>query len=122
LLETSTASILENPIQAAQDLASRLNAITVLKGATTVIAHPDEPHEVAISTSGHSGMASGGSGDVLAGLLGAWLCGAEKPYERTAAGVYLHGKAGELAAERYGNGLIASDLVENFSTAWRSLT
>ena len=76
---------------------------------------------LSVSSSGHPGMAVGGAGDVLAGLIGAWLAGAVDTSLRTAAAVYVHGLAGEVAAERYGAGLVAGDLVESLPQAWSRL-
>lgn len=120
LLIKSTAEINENPIESARALALKTNAVVVLKGATTVIA--DANKRVFVSTRGHAGMATGGTGDVLAGLIGAFLAHAEDLTLRTCAAVYLHGLAGERAAEHYGNGLIASDLSEQIAKVWLELS
>jgi len=119
LLELPTTVILDDPLTAARTLAGSWKAITVLKGATTVIASPEG--SVAVSTRGHPGMATGGVGDVLAGLLGSWSTGATNLFERTAAAVFLHGLAGEIAAERQGLGLLASDLIAALPAALATL-
>jgi hypothetical protein len=75
---------------------------------------------VAVSPSGNAGMASGGTGDVLAGLLGAWL-DEDRLFERASAAVYAHGLAGDLAHQTQGDGLIAGDLIERFPRAWLEL-
>ena len=124
LLGTSSKDILAAPIERAQDIAKTLNAITVLKGAATVIAAPNG--RTAISSRGHPGMAAGGAGDVLSGVLGAFSASAKLQdtplFERVAAGVYMHGAAGESAAEEHGYGLVASDIAEHLSAVWRRLT
>ena len=81
----------------------------VLKGANTVIASPDGSAAVALFE--NPAMASGGTGDVLAGTIGALLAQGLVPYDAARLGVYLHGQAGELVRERLGDaGLLASDL------------
>jgi ADP-dependent NAD(P)H-hydrate dehydratase / NAD(P)H-hydrate epimerase len=119
LLRVSSPEVAQEPLESAKALAEKCNAVVVLKGATTIIAAPDK--RVALSTRGHPGMATGGSGDVLAGCLGAFCAGATDLFEQTAATVYLHGAAGEMAAKVYGNGLVASDLIEMFPRVWRGL-
>lgn len=122
LLGTSTAVVTDDPLAAANDLAARYGAVVVLKGATTVIAAPDG--RLAVSERGHPGMAAGGTGDVLAGVLGAVLApagGREEAFERACAAVWLHGVAGEVAARRHGIGLVASDVAEGLPDALAGL-
>ena len=120
LLGGSAGDIQADPIGSAQELARRSRAVTVLKGATTTIAAPDG--RVAVSTKSHPGMATGGAGDVLSGILGAWLAGADDLFGRACAAVFVHGLAGKRAAERYGDGLVATDLVEAFPKVWLELS
>lgn len=123
LLGESSDMIASDPVAAAQRLAEQFGAITVLKGAASLITNPGG--RVSLSPRGHPGMATGGAGDVLAGLLGAWIANAEDMatlFERTAAAVYVHGAAGERAAKRLGNGLVASDVLEAFAPCWLELT
>ena len=90
----------------------------VLKGAGTVIAEPDGM--AFINTTGTPGMATGGTGDVLSGMIGALLARERNQIPWWIAGfaVYLHGRAGELAAERLGEAsMIASDLVDSIPDA-----
>src|SRR5699024_10063029 len=97
-----------DPLEAAAQLAGELGAITVLKGPATVIAGTDG--ELAGSDRGHPALATGGTGDVLAGVCGAVLArtpAAETAFGTVCAAVFLHGRAGELAAERNGPGLVA---------------
>jgi len=114
LLAHSTGDVLDDPLAAAAALAERYAAVAVLKGASTVVAAPDG--RLAVSTRGHPGMATGGTGDVLAGLLGALLTGGD-PFERACVGVFLHGRAGERAAAERGAGLVANDVVEALTEA-----
>src|SRR5690606_11076774 len=106
----------------ARQLAALSGAVVVLKGSTSVIAQPGG--EVAVSCRGHPGMAAGGTGDVLAGLIGAPGATAESQqelFERTCRAVFVHGTAGEMAANRAGNALIASDLVDELGPALLAL-
>ena len=122
LLDLSASDILGDPVQAAQTLAEKGNAVALLKGASTVIALPGG--RAAVTTRGHPGMATGGSGDVLSGLLGAWCAGAETLedlFERTCAAAFAHGVAGERAARRWGDGLVATDLTAHFADVWQDL-
>ena len=119
LLDTATAEVKKDPLSAAKMLAQRAGAVALVKGSTTVIAAPDG--RVLVNSGGHPGMATGGTGDVLAGFLGAWCQDGESLFERAGAAVWVHARAGQLAAERYGNGLIASDVIENLPKAWQDL-
>ncbi|MDQ3396228.1 MAG: NAD(P)H-hydrate dehydratase [Deinococcota bacterium] len=118
LLGWPAKRIQTEPLEAARALSQKSGAVVVLKGKATVIAAADG--RVAVSTRGHAGMATGGSGDVLSGFLGAWLDG-DRLFERCCAAVFTHGLAGELAAEAYGDGLIAGDLIDAFPKAWLAL-
>ena len=119
LLGTSSEQIGEKPLETARTLADTFGAVAVLKGATTVVAEPGG--RVLVSAIGHPGMATGGAGDVLAGMIGAWLATTDDLLTRAAAAVYVHGLAGESAARQYGDGLLASDLVDAFAKAWLRL-
>ncbi len=119
LLGVASEEVSADPIGSAWQLAETFGAIAVLKGSSTVLAAPDG--RVAVSAQGHPGMATGGTGDVLAGMLGAFLASEGDLFGRACAAVYLHGKAGEQAAGRYGYGLVASDLLEAFPSAWLKL-
>ena len=99
LLNKPTGEILEDVIASAQEAAMAFNSIIVLKGARTVIASPD--NQVFINTTGCSAMATAGSGDVLAGMIGGFTAQGLSPLKSALISVYLHGLAGELAAEKY---------------------
>jgi NAD(P)H-hydrate epimerase len=118
LLERTSDDVRSDPVGAALTLARSWGAKVALKGAVTLLADPTGT--LLLSDRGHPGMAVGGSGDALAGLLGAWL-GTGDPLWRAAAAIYLHGLAGELAAERFGDGLLPSDLIAAIPTAKRSI-
>lgn len=94
---------------AAADAAARFNQIVVLKGAHTVIAAP--AGEVIRSSVASPALATAGSGDVLAGVIGAFVAGGVEPFAAAACGVAVHGAAGLLAEDRIGRaGVIARDV------------
>jgi NAD(P)H-hydrate epimerase len=92
--------------------------IVVLKGHRTVIT---DGKRAAANTTGNPGMATGGSGDVLTGVITALLCQSLEPFDSARLGVHLHGLAGDLAAEKLGQvSLIASDLIDFLSGTFQS--
>ncbi len=95
-----TTHIQADRLTAARDFADQSGAVTVLKGAGTLVALPSGP--CMINSSGNPGMASGGMGDVLAGLIGGFLAQGYDPMTAAGLGVYLHGLAGDLAASDIG--------------------
>lgn len=96
---------------AAGGAATEWHQVVVLKGARTVIAEPDGT--VTVAPFENPALASGGTGDVLAGIIGALLAQGLQPGPAARLGVYLHGTAGDLVRERLGDaGLLASDLPE----------
>jgi NAD(P)H-hydrate epimerase len=106
--------------RAARDAASTWHQVVVLKGARTVIASPDD--DVAVAPFENPALASGGTGDVLSGTIGALLAQGLKPFDAARVGVYLHGLAGETVRERLGDaGLLASDLPDAIALARRRL-
>ncbi len=93
----------------ASEFAKQHRLVLVLKGADTVVASPEE---IYINKTGNSGMATAGSGDVLTGIIGSLLGQGYPAYEAACLGSFLHGRAGDLAAEEIGeDSLIASDLI-----------
>ncbi len=91
--------------------AQKFNCVVLLKGAPTLIASPDG--EVHLNPTGNSGMATGGSGDVLSGVIGALLAQDCSPLSAAICGAYLHGLAGDFAALEFGErSLIAGDLTD----------
>jgi ADP-dependent NAD(P)H-hydrate dehydratase len=119
LLESDVAAVQANRVELAVEFAARHHVILVLKGAGTVIT---DGQRVAINPTGNSGMATGGTGDVLTGLITALLAQGLAPFEAAQLGVYLHGLAGDLAAAELSQpGLIASDLPRYLGPAWLSL-
>ena len=105
---------------ATSDAAETWNQVVVLKGARTVIAAPDG--RIAVAPFENPALATGGTGDVLAGVIGALLAQAIDPFDAARLGVYLHGLAAEAVSERLGDsGLLASDLPEAIPAARRRL-
>ncbi len=116
----SVAEIEANRYQVAFNFAAEHGVVLLLKGARTVIAAPDG--RVAINSSGNSGLASGGSGDVLTGLIGALLAQGLEPFTAAALSAWLHGRAAELVAVGLGvAGMAASDLLCQLPVARREL-
>jgi NAD(P)H-hydrate epimerase len=93
LLGCSVREVQEDRVRAARTLARQTGAIVILKGARSVIADPNG--EVRVNGPGGPGLATGGTGDVLAGLLGALLAQGGSAFDAASLGVYLHGLAGE---------------------------
>jgi len=93
LLGVTAAIVGADRLENARELAMRLNAVVVLKGAGSVVAQPDG--EVVINTTGNPGLATGGSGDVLSGLVGALLAQGWPAWEAALGGVWLHGAAAD---------------------------
>jgi hydroxyethylthiazole kinase-like uncharacterized protein yjeF len=112
LLQSDAAKVQRDRLGAAQALSARLHAHVVLKGAGSVLAHPDGRY--AINASGNPGLASGGTGDVLSGMIGALLAQGVEPADALRIGVCLHGAAADALVERGAGplGLRASELAE----------
>ncbi|MGF6899548.1 NAD(P)H-hydrate dehydratase [Paraburkholderia sp. GAS348] len=110
LLGTDAPGVQRDRLAAARALAARFAAVVVLKGTGTVIAAPDG--RVAINPTGNAALATGGTGDVLGGIIGALLAQHVPRYEAALAGVYLHGLAADtLSAQGHGPaGLTAGEL------------
>ena len=107
-------------IPAAQALAARMGAVIVLKGKYSIISAPDGT--TVINPTGNAGMAKGGSGDVLAGLIAALLAQGYAPFPTACLGTYLHGLAADLALETSAiNSLTASDIIAAIPAAWCSV-
>jgi hydroxyethylthiazole kinase-like uncharacterized protein yjeF len=103
------ATINADRLAAAREAAARFGAIVVLKGAGTVVAYPDG--EAFINTTGNAGLATGGTGDVLTGVIAAFIAQGLTSHDAAVAGVYIHGLAGELASGTRIVGLAAGDLL-----------
>lgn len=124
LRATTIPEVEADRVSAVRDAARFFKCIVLLKGAATLIADPGG--RLAVNSTGTPGMASGGCGDALTGLIVALLAQGMPPFEAAAAGAYLHGLAGELAADcishgSTGIGMTASDLIEQIPRARASI-
>jgi len=120
LLHSTPKTVNSNRENTAIDFAKKFGVVTVLKGAGTIIASPDG--EVYINHTGNSGMATGGSGDVLSGIIGSLLAQGASPINAAAAGVFLHGTIGDLAAEKLGKiSMLPTDMIDMIPTAYLKL-
>ena len=110
LLNSDTQTVAADRFAAVRALARRFNTVAVLKGAGSVIASPDG--EVAVCPWGNPGMASGGMGDVLTGVIAGLLAQGLDAWRAAYAGVALHALAGDAAAQAGQAGMLAGDLFE----------
>lgn len=107
-------------VAAAKEFAKEHGCVLVLKGHRTVVASPDG--RAALNTTGNSGMAVGGSGDVLGGMIASLLGQGADAFEAAALAVWLHGKAGDLAAEEKTEySMLPSDMVEKIPGGIKTL-
>ena len=119
LLGITTKEVQARRLDVALETAARCNALVVLKGFHTVLATPSG--DAYFNTTGNPGMATGGTGDVLTGILAGLTAqfGIDDWARVLGLGIYLHGLAGDIAASRVGEApLIASDLIEAIPEAY----
>ena len=117
LLKTDISVIQKNRRKIAQDFAVKYGVVLVLKGHQTIVA--DKKGNIYINHTGNPGMATAGSGDILTGIIGAFLAQGMSSFSAAKFGVYLHGLAGDLASrEKGGNSLIATDIIEKLPSAF----
>ena len=110
LLGVATQDVQADRDAAVLELCQRSGAIVVLKGAETLVADGERCYR---NRTGNPGMASGGSGDVLSGMLGAMLARGLAAFDAACLAVHCHGQAGDLACKRQGeHGMVASDIVD----------
>jgi NAD(P)H-hydrate epimerase len=120
LLDRTAKDIQRNRLDAVRRLASELDACVALKGYRTLVGEPSG--WVHINRTGNAGMASGGTGDVLTGIVGGFLARGLAVGDSLRLGVYLHGLSGDLAAEEKGQtSLTATDLIHELPKAIRQL-
>ncbi len=113
LLERNIPQVAADPVSTATEMARSFAAVAVLKDARTVIT--DGVH-LSLNIRGNSGMATGGSGDVLAGVIAAFLAAGVSPFPAAELGVLTHAMAGDAAKEQRGShGLMASDIIDALS-------
>lgn len=114
------ADIERDRITVARQAAQCWEQIVVLKGSPTIIAFPDG--EIFLNTSGNCGMATGGTGDVLTGVIAGLIAQGMSSHDAAVAGVYLHGLAGDITGEDGLAGRIASDLLTAIPSAILGIT
>jgi NAD(P)H-hydrate epimerase len=120
LLRSNAAKIQSDRSAAALTLARRSGAVVVLKGHRTLVSAPDG--RVAVNASGNPGMATAGTGDVLTGMIGAFLARGMEAWDAARLAVFVHGDAGDRAADDRGvDGLIASDLLDRVPDSMNAL-
>ena len=106
----ASAPIPKDRKKAVRDLVALTGAVAVLKGHGTLVCDGDRLYE---NRTGNPGMATGGTGDVLAGVIAALLAQGLEPFEAAVLGVFVHGRAGDLAAKEVGEvSLVATDLLD----------
>jgi len=116
LIGKSRSYVQENRKKVAKEFAKKYNVILVLKGHRTVVASPDG--KTYINRTGNPGMASGGVGDVLTGMIASFLGQGLPAFDAARFGVYVHGLAGDLAAKEKGQlGMVASNIIEKIPEA-----
>jgi ADP-dependent NAD(P)H-hydrate dehydratase / NAD(P)H-hydrate epimerase len=121
MLGSSVEAVQADRLEITRRFCREHRVALVLKGAGSVIGGPDG--DVAVNPTGNPGMAKGGSGDVLTGVVGALLARGVEPAAALEAGCYLHGLAGDVAArERGETAMIAGDIIESLPAALRELT
>ncbi|MGC8737132.1 MAG: NAD(P)H-hydrate dehydratase [Candidatus Hydrogenedens sp.] len=120
LIKKSIKEIQQDREQCAIDFARQMGVVVVLKGYHTVIANPDGAY--AINTTGGHGLSKGGTGDVLAGLIAGLVAQGMSPYHASQLGVWLHGRAGDLAEQAlHPRSMTAGDLFDFLHQVWREL-
>jgi len=122
LIERKIEHVVSNRVEVARDFATANNVFVVLKGHRTVVAVPDG--SVHINITGNPGMASGGTGDILTGMIAGIIAQEHLGsfIERLCLAVYLHGLAGDLAADEIGEeAMVATDILQFLPAAWKKL-
>lgn len=121
LLQIDKQEILEDPVRCARQAAATYKAVVALKGAQTYIAAPDG--EVYRNMQGNVGLATSGSGDALAGIVGGLAARGCSPLEAAVWGVFLHARAGDRLAKRIGTlGFLARELLAEVPPLMRELS
>ncbi|MCX8070437.1 MAG: NAD(P)H-hydrate dehydratase [Thermodesulfovibrionales bacterium] len=110
----------QDRIESARELTRLSGGITILKGHSTIITMPDG--KLFINTTGNPGMATGGSGDVLTGIIASFIAQGLTAEDAAIVSIYIHGLAGDIAASKKGlHSLIASDIISSISDAFKEL-
>jgi NAD(P)H-hydrate epimerase len=111
LLGIESSAVGEHRIEHARNVATQTGAIVVLKGDDTLVVPPEGP--IAVNPGGSPALGTAGTGDVLSGLIGALLAKGMDPFDAACAGVFAHGRAGRVAADRIGaDHVVAGDVID----------
>lgn len=120
LLDTSKEAIQDDPVAAVQEAVKKTHSVVILKGAATLVGSSADL--IHLNHYPNDGMATAGSGDVLAGMIGGLLGQKMSPSEGTLLGIYLHSLAGDFAARQYGHrSMTANDIIENIGNAFQKI-
>ena len=120
LVKLSIDEVNSNRIFLTSKYANELNSVILLKGAATVTSSQDG--EIRINSTGNSGMATAGSGDVLSGIIAALLAQGMNLFDSASIGAYIHGLSGDIASEKLTEyGLTATDIIENIPFAFKNI-
>jgi len=121
LMKVSIAEIQSDRFQTMEMATKKYGTCILLKGAHTLVGEPDQP--ILVNATGNSGMAAGGMGDVLSGVIGTLLAQELPPYYAASCGVYWHGEAGDLCAEEIGSiGFTAAEVADHLPGARSRIT
>jgi len=117
LLKSLPSEVQSNRPAAAKELADRFLSVVLLKGHRTIVTDGKQSY---VNKTGNPGMATGGSGDVLAGVIGALIGQKLSPFDAACLGAQLHGKAGDIAARKLGQvSMMATDILNALPEAFR---
>lgn len=117
LCHTDISEIMANAIEFTSRFAEKHSLICALKDHETIVCDGSSSSSIYINKSGNSGMATGGSGDALTGIIAALIAQGVSLFEATTLGVYIHGLAGDAAADELGEySVMASDIIAHIST------
>lgn len=115
----SVEYILNNREQVTQDFAHKYGVTVVLKGKNTIVTDGNNTH---INPTGNSGMAKGGSGDVLSGIIASLMAQGVEPLKASCIGVYVHGLAGDLASQMFSKtSMLPRDIIENLPQIFKTI-
>jgi len=120
LAGTTSEQVQRDRESIARQFSARYNVLVVLKGYRTVVASPDG--QCFINPTGNSGMATGGSGDILGGVIAGLMAQGLSARDAACVGAYAHGLAGDIAAnDTSARGMIAPDILSALPRAWRTI-
>jgi NAD(P)H-hydrate epimerase len=106
-----TAEVVANPVEIAREFSQKHNVTVVLKTANTVVCSPNAPG-IYVNTTGNSGLAKGGSGDLLAGMAVSFVAQGMTPFDASVCAVFLHGLAADAVAQKTSmRGMLPTDVL-----------